>query len=88
MLIVRESTAFKRDIKRLGRGNCDFSKLDVIVMKLAKQEKLEARYSDHALTGNWKGYRDCHITPDWVLIYQIIGNELLLGRTGSHSELF
>lgn len=88
ILIVRESNAFKRDLKRLGRGNSNLSKLGTIVTKLAKQEKLEEKYSDHLLTGNWKGYRDCHITPDWVLIYRIEGDELLLARTGSHSELF
>ncbi len=56
--------------------------------KLAKKEKLDVRYSDHALTGNWKGHRECHIAPDWLLIYRIKDNDLLLIRTGSHSELF
>lgn len=88
MLEILEVTSFKRDMKRVRRGNYDLSKLRTIVIKLAKQEKLEARYSDHALTGNWKGFRDCHITPDWVLIYKIDGGILCLTRTGSHSELF
>lgn len=88
MLTVREANIFKRDVKRLNRGNFDLSKLVAITLKLAKKEKLEARYSDHALTGNWKGYRECHIAPDWLLIYMITDNELLLARTGSHSELF
>ncbi len=88
MLTVRESNAFKRDMKRLKRGNFDISKLGEITLKLSKNEKLDVRYSDHALIGNWKGYRECHIAPDWLLIYRIKDDELLLARTGSHSELF
>ena len=88
MLEILEVNSFKHDMKRIRRGNYDLSKLRIIVLKLAKQENLEARYSDHALTGNWKGFRDCHITPDWVLIYKIDGGILRLTRTGSHSELF
>ena len=88
MLTVRESNSFKRDIKRLRCGNFDLSKLNVIALKLAKREKLEVRYSDYALIGNWNGYRECHISPNWLLIYVITDNELLLARTGNHSELF
>ncbi len=88
MLRILEVKSFKRDMKRLKRGNFDFSKLSVIILKLAKKEKLEAKYSDHLLTGNWKGHRECHIAPDWLLIYKIKDNDLLLIRTGSHSELF
>lgn len=88
MLRILEVTSFKRDMKRLKRGNFDLSKLSPIILKLAKKEKLEARYSDHLLTGNWKGHRECHIAPDWLLIYKIKDNDLLLIRTGSHSELF
>lgn len=88
MLTVRESTAFKRDVKRIRRGSVDLSKLQPVVVKLAKMEKLETRHSEHFLTGNWKGYKECHIAPDWLLIYKIVGDELLLARTGSHSELF
>lgn len=88
MLIVRQANASKRDLKCLKRANVVFSKLDILVLKLIKQEKLEARYFDHLLTGNWKGYRECHITPDWLLIYRVEDDELLLARTGSHSELF
>jgi mRNA interferase YafQ len=88
MLRILEVKSFKRDIKRLKRGSFDLSKLSTIILKLAKKEKLEARYSDHLLTGNWKGHRECHIAPDWLLIYKIKDNDLLLIRTGSHSELF
>ncbi len=75
-------------MKRLRRGRFDLSKLESVVVKLANGEKLEAKYSDHILTGNWKGYRECHISPDWLLIYCVKGDVLLLTRTGSHSELF
>ncbi len=88
MLSIRESSAFKRDIKRLKRGNFDLSKLAAIIIRLANKEKLEERHSDHLLSGNWRGYRECHIKPDGLLIYRIEGDELQLARTGSHSELF
>ena len=88
MLSIRESSAFKRDIKRLKRGNFDLSKLAAIIIRLANKEKLEERHSDHLLSSNWRGYRECHIKPDVLLIYRIEGDELQLARTGSHSELF
>ena len=88
MLRILEVNSFKRDMKRLRRARADFTKLSIVVAKLANQEKLEAKYSDHVLTGNWKGYRECHIKPDWLLIYCIKDDVLLLTRTGSHSELF
>lgn len=88
MLVILQVTSFKSDMKRISRGRFDLSKLDAIVIKLAKQERLEAKYSDHLLTGNWRGHRECHIAPDWLLIYRVEGSILKLIRTGSHSELF
>lgn len=80
---------FQRDYKKViasGRYKKeDF--LDVIKM-LATDEKLLPKYVDHSLTGKWKDFRDCHIKPDWVLIYKKYENNLFLARTGSHSELF
>ena len=87
MLESRESGAFKRDIKRIKRTH-DLSKLQNVIRILALGESLPAKHQDHTLTGNWKGYRDCHIMPDWLLIYRIEENILHLARTGSHSELF
>jgi mRNA interferase YafQ len=55
---------------------------------LSEKQPLPIRYRDHALTGNWIGHRDCHIQPDWVLIYQITDDTLILERTGTHSDLF
>ena len=64
--------------------------LDEFIQILLKREKLPEKYHDHPLTGNWHGYRDCHIEPDWVLIYRIDDDALILlaTRTGTHSDLF
>jgi mRNA interferase YafQ len=59
-----------------------------MIEMLCARRPLEARHRDHALTGDWKGWRDCHIEPDWLLISKEEGGDLALGRTGSHSELF
>lgn len=82
--------SFKKDIKRIRRRNLNLDLLDEVVEKLAKQERLEEKYRDHALTGNLVGFRECHIQPDWLLIYRVDGNDLVLvlSRTGTHSDLF
>lgn len=85
---VRQSTQFKRDIKRLTRQGAELAKLESVVIRLVAELPLEERHHDHALTGNWRGYRDCHIEPDWLLIYRLVDDELQLTRTGSHAELF
>lgn len=88
-LAIRQSTRFRRDVKRLRRQNVDLSELERVVSILATKEQLDERYRDHALVGNWKGFRGCHIhQPDWLLIYRIENDELQLARTGSHAELF
>lgn len=81
---------FKKDYKKLVRQGKDIQKLKAIVTKLSKGEKLTPQNKDHKLTGRLKKYRDCHIQSDWILIYQINKKEqeLILVRTGSHSELF
>lgn len=87
-LTIRQSTKFRRDIKRLRRQGGDLSQLEAVVTTLVAQEPLDERYQDHALVGNWKGFRECHIRPDWLLIYRVESDELQLARTGSHTELF
>lgn len=82
------TTQFKKDYKKVKNQNKDLSKLRVVIEKLLDQQPLELKYKDHQLSGNWKGHRDCHIEPDWILIYQINDRVLILERTGSHSELF
>lgn len=81
-------TAFRRDVKRLRGSRRDPAKLEVVIERLAREKPLDPRQRDHVLTGNWNGYRECHIAPDWLLIYKIVGDELWLIRTGSHAELF
>ncbi|MCL4860650.1 MAG: type II toxin-antitoxin system YafQ family toxin [Caldilineaceae bacterium] len=87
-LSIRQSTRFRRDVKRLLRQGVDLSRLEGVIETLVTSNPLDARYRDHPLVGNWKGYRECHLQPDWLLIYRIEGDELQLVRTGSHAELF
>lgn len=82
------TTQFKRDYKKIKNQNKDIYKLKLLIEKLASEEKLESKYKDHQLAGEFRGFRNCHIEPDWLLIYKKTGDELILGRTGSHSELF
>lgn len=82
------TTQFKKDYKRLKKQNKDLDQLRVIIDLLATGQTLDEKYRDHPLTGIWKGHRDCHIEPDWILIYRITSDTLYLERTGSHSELF
>ena len=79
---------FRKDIKRLQKRGKDIEKLKIVIEKLLANQELEPKYKDHALTGNWKGYRDCHIESDWLLIYKISETHLFLVRSGSHSDLF
>lgn len=84
---IAQSTLFRRDIKRINKQRKDRKKLESIVAQLAADAPLASRHRDHALTGNWAGHRECHVAPDWLLIYKISDHALLLIRTGSHSEL-
>lgn len=90
MFEVVPSGRFKKDLKTAIRRGYNIDLLENVVNKLAQGEKLESKYRDHELSGELKGLRECHITPDWLLIYQIIDNEvvLYLSRTGTHSDLF
>jgi mRNA interferase YafQ len=90
MLTIKYQTAFKKDYKRIQKRGYDLHLLEDVITKLAEQKQLEPARQDHALSGNWKDFRECHIAPDWLLIYQVRENELLLvlTRTGTHAELF
>jgi mRNA interferase YafQ len=81
-------TQFKRDVKLAEKRGKDMSKLRTLVLLLAEGAPLPPRYRDHGLSGDWKHFRDCHIEPDWLLIYKIDGNDLYLTRTGTHADLF
>ncbi|CAN2040091.1 mRNA interferase toxin YafQ [Candidatus Magnetomoraceae bacterium gMMP-15] len=85
---IRITRRFQKDIKRLKRSSKDIEKLFFVINKLAEGEKLSRIYRDHPLKGVFKSKRDCHIEDDWILIYSIEDNELILYRTGSHSQLF
>jgi mRNA interferase YafQ len=87
-LNIHYTTQFKKDYKRIKKQNKDLSKLRTVIEKLADGQMLEPKYHDHQLSGNWKGHRDCHVEPDWILIYRITVDDLYLERTGSHSDLF
>ena len=90
MLKIVPSNRFKKDLKLAVTRGYKIELLEEIVNKLASGTTLEPKYRDHALSGEWKGMRECHITPDWLLVYQIFEDELILylSRTGTHSDLF
>jgi len=88
-MTIRRSNQFKRDVKRLVKVGKDIEKLlKIIGILIDEKQILPAEYKDHPLKGEYKNKRDCHIESDWILIYAITNNELVLYRTGSHSELF
>ncbi|PCI38924.1 MAG: type II toxin-antitoxin system mRNA interferase toxin, RelE/StbE family [Thiotrichales bacterium] len=91
MLKLELSTQFKKDLKKINKQGKNKKKLDDIIGCLQKEDLLAKKYLDHDLVGNWRGYRECHIASDWLLIYKICRGHvrlLRLSRTGSHSDLF
>lgn len=87
---VKFTTQFKKDLKLAKKQNKDIEKLFEVVELLANGEKLDFKYKDHDLSGNYKGTRECHIEPDWLFVYEYQNDVLvlMLYRLGSHSELF
>lgn len=87
---VKTTTRFQKDLKLIQKRGYDISLLTVVIKKLANGETLPEKYKDHSLSGNYKDCRECHITPDWLLIYEVSDGELILylTRTGTHSDLF
>jgi len=87
---VRRTKKFRKELKKMLKRGADLDKLETVVNVLAAGEALPPQYRDHALTGDLEGTRDCHITPDWLLLYRIENDVLVLTltRTGSHSDLF
>ena len=90
MLKIRVHRLFKKDLKRIERRGYNLDLLRTTVSFLAEQKTLPEKYKDHRLTGDYTGYRECHITPDWLLVYRIDRDQLIfvLTRTGTHSDLF
>jgi len=87
-MILAQTKQFKKDVKRMQKRGKDLAKIKAVIDLLLAEEPLPQRNRDHQLGGNWIGRRDCHIEPDWILIYKPMGDELLLERTGTHSDLF
>ncbi len=87
---IVQTGRFKKDLKLARKRGYDLSLIGNVVDTLAMGEELPEKYKDHSLSGNYAGCRECHITPDWLLIYEISDNELILylTRTGTHSDLF
>ncbi len=85
---IQYSKAFKKDVKLSKKRGFDIKKLKDVISMLERGKKLPERNKDHFLAGDWKGYRECHLSPDWLLIYKISNNILNLARTGTHSDLF
>lgn len=87
---IKPSSRFKKDMRLIKRRGYDQSLIISVIEKLANGETLDEKYRDHLLTGDYGGFRECHITPDWLLVYQVRERELilLLSRTGTHSDLF
>lgn len=90
MYKIRPTSRFQKDLKRLRKRGYDMDLLTGVLKQLAAGQALAPSYRDHPLVGDYSGCRECHITPDWLLIYEIDGGELFLylTRTGTHSDLF
>ena len=90
MYKIKFTGQFKKDLKLAKKQGKNLDTLFNVIKVLEKGEKLDDKYGDHSLSGKYKGTRECHIEPDWLLVYEIIDNVLILVlyRLGSHSELF
>ncbi len=90
MLTINYSARFKKDYKLVKKRGYDIRLMEEVLEMLCAEQPLPQKYRDHALSGNCDGQRECHITPDWLLIYEVADRELILNltRTGTHSDLF
>ncbi len=88
MKTLRRLSSFKKDYKRCVKRGYDIDKLHTVIVILASGERLATHYQEHSLQGEYKNCRECHVEPDWLLIYTLDENELVLIRTGTHADLF
>jgi mRNA interferase YafQ len=88
MRTIHRTSQFKKDVKRMKKRGKKFEEFKEVIREIAAEETLEARYRDHVLVGQYKGTRECHIEPDWLLVYELAESELILVRTGTHTDLF
>lgn len=79
---------FAKDLRRMQKRGKDTEKIKVVIVALISEAPLAERYRDHALVGDYKGRRECHVEPDWLLIYKLVSDEIVFERTGTHSDLF
>ena len=79
---------FEKDLKRMGKRGKELQKIKEVMSLLIGEEELAEQYRDHVLSGNYKGRRECHIEPNWLLIYKLTGDNIIFERTGTHSDLF
>ena len=90
MLTRSQTSHYNRDLRRMISRGKDIAKLDPVIEMLIKEIPLPDKYRDHPLRGDWEGYRECHIEPNWLLVYKIEEKKLILvlTRTGSHADIF
>ena len=88
MRTFRYARAYKKDLKRISRSGYDLALLVSVLDALRAGQQLPPARRDHPLRGDWKGWRECHIEPDWLLIYRTDADEVVLARTGTHADLF
>lgn len=84
------TSQFRKDYKKAAKRGMDMSELQAVLDRLCAEEPLDERHRDHALTGNYAGFRECHVRPDWLLVYAVDRDNLILvaSRIGTHSDLF
>jgi mRNA interferase YafQ len=90
MLSIEFTNKMKRDVRRMIKRGKDRNKLEIVLDMLTQEQSMPMQYHDHQLTGNLKDFRECHIEPDWLLLYQVFKQELILSATGTgtHADLF
>ncbi len=88
MLIPVYTTRFDKDLKRMQKRGCDVAKIKAAIILLINEKPLDERMKDHLLKGNFKDRRECHLEPDWLLIYRLDENKIIFERTGTHADLF
>ncbi len=88
MRTIRRSSRFKRDLKKAKKQRKNITLLKNVINQLLKDKEIDKKFSAHPLYGDWRGYYELHLTPDWLLIYKVSKDELKLARLGSHSDLY
>jgi mRNA interferase YafQ len=88
MLTIHYKNIFEKDVKKSKKRGLNMEKLKEAITLLASESPLPARYRDHTLIGNYQGHRECHIEPDWLLIYKKFDQNIVFERTGTHADLF